>query len=109
MLAQPACDIARGDGDIGPVVRRHLLAHLQRIAAIGEDRGAVGQHHRAAGRALKAGQPGQALGIGPDIFGHIFIGQRHDEAIEPVFCQLGAEGDETGSISGHGELSGAGG
>jgi hypothetical protein len=60
------------------------------------------EHHRAAGAALEAGQPGEALGIGADIFGHMLVGERHDEAVEPVALQLLAKGGEAVGIAGHG-------
>ena len=44
----------------------HLVARLQRVAAIGEQHRAVGEYDRAAGRAGEAGEPGKA-----------FLGRRH--------------------------------
>ena len=46
----------------------------------------------------KPGQPGQPLGIAADIFAHMLVGQRHDEAVEAVGLQLLAEGGEAVGI-----------
>ena len=78
-----------------------LVADLQRVAAVDEDRRFLRQHHRRAGRALEAGQPGQPLGVGADIFAHMLVGQRHDEAVEPVGLQLLAQRGEAVRIGGH--------
>ena len=101
MLAEPAGDAGLGHADILPVVAVDLLADLERVAAVGEDRGFLRQHDRGAGRALEPGQPGEPLRIGADIFAHMFVGQRHDEAVEPVALELFAEGPEAVGVGGH--------
>ena len=78
-----------------------LVAHLQRVAPVDEDRRLLGQHHRRARRALEAGQPGEPLRVAADIFAHMLVGQRHDEAVEPVGLQLLAQRGEAGFIGGH--------
>ena len=67
---------------IGEDVEIDLVAHLQRVAAVDEDDGAVGKDDRHAGRAGEAGQPVQPLGAGGDIFALMLVGARHDEAVE---------------------------
>ena len=61
-----------------------LVARLQRVAAVDEQRGAVGQHDRGAGRAGEAGQPGQPLLGRRHVFVLMAVGARHDEAGEPA-------------------------
>ena len=78
-----------------------LGADLEGVAAVDEDRRFGRQHDRRAGRALEAGQPGKALGVGADIFAHMLVGQRHDEAVEPVGLQLLAKRREPVRIGGH--------
>ena len=78
-----------------------LLADLQSVAAVDEDRRLFGQHDRRSGRALKAGQPRQPLRIAADIFAHMLVGQRNDEAVEPVGLELLAKGLEAIGVGGH--------
>ena len=59
-----------------------LIAHLQRIAPVDEDHGAVGEHDRDAGRTGEAGEPGEALFRRRQIFVLIAVGARDDEAGE---------------------------
>ena len=59
-----------------------LGSELEHVAAVGEHRGTVRQHHGEAGTAGKAGQPCQALGIAGDIFAQMLVRAGHDEAIE---------------------------
>ena len=59
-----------------------LVARLQRVAAVDEQRGARRQHDRDAGRAGEAGQPGQPLLGGRHVFVLVAVGARHDEAGE---------------------------
>ena len=82
MFAQPAGYAGLRHGDIAVKLAINLFAHLQRVASINEDRGLIGKHYRCPGRAAKAGQPGEPLGIGADIFAHVFVGNGHDEAVE---------------------------
>ena len=101
MDAQPIGDRGLRHAFIGPMRPVHLLAHLQCVAAVGEDRRLFRQHHRAARRPLKPRQPGKPLRIGADIFAHMFVGQRHDEAVEPVPHQLRAQRLQPVFIGGH--------
>ena len=57
-----------------------LLGRLQRVAAVDEDCGLLGQHDRQPRRAGKAGQPGQPLLGRRDILILLLIGARNDEA-----------------------------
>ena len=82
-----------------------LAAHLQRVASVDEDRRLLGKHHRRAGRALEAGQPSEALGVAPDIFAHMLVGERDDEPVELLGLELLAEGLEAVCIGGHGRLT----
>ena len=68
-----------------------LVASLQRVAAIDEQRRFVGEHHRAAGRAGEAGQPSQPLVGGGHVFVLMAVGARHDEPGEAVLFQIGAK------------------
>ena len=98
---QPVGDAGRRHRLIGPEIAVHLVAHLQRVAPVDEDRRFLRQHHRRARRALETGQPGETLGVGADIFAHMLVGQRHDEAVEPVGFQLRAQRVEAVFIGGH--------
>ena len=68
-----------------------FLARPAPVAAVDEQRGAVGQHDGGAGRAGEAGEPGQPLGAGRHIFVLVAVGARHDEAVEPAALELGAQ------------------
>ena len=79
-------DLQRGEGlgiDLSP--------HRQRIAAVDEDGGTVGQDDGKAGRAAKAGEPGQALGSARHILALMLVGTRHHETAESPLLQLGAQ------------------
>src|SRR3546814_1304957 len=67
MVGEPVGHLDLGHGNILPMAAVDLLADLERIAPVGEDRGLFGHHHRAARRAFKAGEPRQPLRIGADI------------------------------------------
>jgi hypothetical protein len=101
MVLQPVGNAGFRHRLVAPVPAVDLVAHLQRIAAVGEDRGFFGQHHSRAGRALEAGQPSQPLRIGADIFTHMLVGERHDKSIQPLRLELGPEGLQTILVSGH--------
>ena len=68
-----------------------FLGDLHLVAAVDEDRGAVGEHDGDAGRAGEAGEPGEPLGVGRHIFVLVAVGARHDEAVEPAPRQLGPQ------------------
>jgi hypothetical protein len=90
--SEPVCGLGRGEVAIGVERAIHLIAHLQRVAPVGEDRRRFGEHHRTARRSAEAGQPGEALGIAADIFAHVLVGQRDDEAVELPGGEFGAQG-----------------
>lgn len=101
MIAQPRRDGGLRHALILPMRAIHLLAHLQGVAAVHEDRGFLRQHHGASGRTLKARQPRQPLRIGADIFAHMLVSQRHDKAVQRHAHQLGAQRFQAIFISGH--------
>ena len=68
-----------------------LLARLQRVAAVDEQRRAVGEHDGAAGRAGEAGDPGEPLVGRRHVFVLVAVGARHDEAVETLPAELGAQ------------------
>ena len=59
-----------------------LGADGQRVAAVDEDRRAIGQHDGEAGRAAEAGEPGEALRAARDVLALMLVGARHDEAVD---------------------------
>ncbi len=69
-----------------------LVARLGGVAAVDEQHGAVGEDDRGAGRSGEAGQPGEALLAGGQVFVLMAVGMGHDEAVEPAPRQLGAQG-----------------
>ncbi len=77
--------------------QRHvdLVAHLQQIAAVDEDDGAVGQYDGGAGRAREAGEPDEPFLGRRHIFVLMAVGARHDEAVEAAALQLGAQRRKT--------------
>jgi hypothetical protein len=81
MLFEPLRRAGLGDRLIAPFGRRNLLAHLQGVAAVDEDRGFFGKHDSRASRAFEPCQPGEPLRVAPDIFAHMLVGQWHDEAV----------------------------
>ena len=89
-----------GRGDRFEDVEIDLLAHLQRIAAVDENRRAARQHHRDAGRAGKAGQPFQPRRRGRDVFALMLVGARHDEAVDAVGAQSVPQAGDPGRALG---------
>ncbi len=71
--------------------RVDLRGGLQRVAAIDHDCRLVPQHQRDAGRAGEAGQPGEALVAGRDIFVLVRVGAGDKEAVEPASLQFLAQ------------------
>ena len=65
---------------------------LQSIAPIGEHGGAVRQHHSQAGAAGKAGEPGEALGGGGDVFAKMLIGPGDQEPLQVPSRQFSPQG-----------------
>ncbi len=78
------CSMAEGQ-------RIDLHRRLHGVAAVGEQRGAVGEHDRRAGRAGEAGEPGEALLAGGQIFVLLAVGARHHETVEAALLQAGAQ------------------
>ncbi len=76
---------------VGVELLVHLLAHLDGVAAIDEDRRLAGQDDREAGRAAEAGDPGQPFGPGRDILALMLVGAGHDEAGQAPPAQLGPQ------------------
>ena len=64
---------------------------LERVAAIGKEGGAVGEHGGEPGRAGEAGEPRQPLGPRRQIFALMLVGARHDEASHAAPRQLGPQ------------------
>ena len=60
-----------------------LLRRLQGVAAIDEQRGAVGEHDGKPGGAGEARQPGETLAGGRHVFALMLVRARNDEAVEP--------------------------
>ena len=102
MLLEPLRGAGLGHRLVAPLVGADLLADLKRVAPVDEDRRFLGQHDRRAGRALEPGQPGEPLRVAADIFAHMLVGQRDDEAVEPLGLQLLAKGGEAVGVTGHG-------
>src|SRR6185369_15088481 len=90
---------------VAPLVGADLLADLKRVAAIDEDGRFLGKYYRRTGGALKAREPGEPLGVASDIFAHMFVGERNDEAVELLGFQLLAKCGEAVCITGHGRYS----
>ena len=55
MRAEPARNAGVGHADILPIVRRHLLTHLDGVAPVDEDRRVLRQHHCRAADTSKEG------------------------------------------------------
>ena len=68
-----------------------LVAHLQRVAAIDEDRCAVAQDDRRAGRTGEPRQPFQPVGARSDILALMLIRARHEKAVDAARRQFGAQ------------------
>ena len=68
-----------------------LAADGEGVAAVDEDRRAVGQHDGEAGRAAEAGEPAQALRATGHVLALMFVGARHHEAIDAATRQFSAQ------------------
>ncbi len=73
---------------IAPLGRTDLLPDLERVTAVDKDRRLFGQDDRRTRRTLEPRKPGEALGIGSDIFAHVLVGEWNDEPIEPFGPEL---------------------
>ena len=81
---------------LGDLVRHEgvgidLGAHRQCVAAVDEDRRAIGQHDGKAGRAAEAGEPREPLRAPRHVLALMLVGARHDEAVEAALPELGAQ------------------
>ncbi len=76
------------------ILHIHLLAHLNGVAAIDENRRLFRGNNSEAPRAGKACQPFQPLGIGRDILALEFILARNDEPGKLALLQFSAEEGE---------------
>src|SRR5262249_13309902 len=68
-----------------------LLARLQGVAAVDEQRGTFHQDDRGPRRAGEAGEPGEALLALAQIFILMAVGSRQDEAGQVAVGKLGAQ------------------
>ncbi len=71
--------------------RVHLLARLQGVAPVDEQRRTLHEHDGNARRAGKSGEPFEPLLRRRHIFVLVAVGARHYEAGEPATRQLGAQ------------------
>src|SRR5690348_15472381 len=67
-------DLERAGVDLG--------GRLQSVPPIDKQRCPVAQHNRETRRPGEASQPGEALTAGRHVFSLMFVGARHDEAVE---------------------------
>ncbi len=102
MFLEPLRRARLGHRLIAPLGRADLLADLEGVAAVDEDRGLLWEDDGRAGGTLEAGQPGEALRVASDIFAHMLVGERDDEAVELLGLQLFAKGFEAIGVCGHG-------
>ena len=101
MLLEPLRRTGFGHRLVAPLGRRDLLAHLQGVASIDENRRFLGQHDRRTRRALEPCQPRKALRIAADIFTHMFVGEGDDEPVEFRGLELLAKGLQAIGVTGH--------
>ena len=80
----------------------NLIAHLDGIAAIDENRRFAAQHRRRSGRSAEPGQPVQPLGIAADIFAHMLVGDRHHEPVQGAGGKLAAQRGKARLVGGGG-------
>ena len=74
-----------------------LVAHLQDVAPIDEDRRLVLQNHGEARRARKTGQPGEPLVAFGDIFVLVLVGARRKKSVEVLPRESRAQRLEAGA------------
>ena len=78
--------LERQDLELG---RIDLGADLHRVAAVGEDGGAVPEHGPGAGRAGEAAQPGEAIVGGGQILVLVLVLVRDQQAVEALLGHPG--------------------
>ena len=76
----------------GEEFRIDLRRRLHGVAAVHEQRRALGQHDGGARRAGEAGEPGQPFLAGRQVFVLLAVGARHHESVQPAPLKLGAQG-----------------
>jgi hypothetical protein len=74
-----------------------LLAHLQGVAAVDKDGGAVTHDHTGPGAAGEAAGPGQAVIGGGQVLVLMLVLVRHEEAVQTL---LGHGGADQGNVTG---------
>ena len=76
-----------------------LIARLERVAAVDEQRRTVGEHDCHAGRAGKPGEPFEPLVRRRHSFVLLLVRTRQHEAVEPAPRELGAQrGNPRGDV-----------
>ena len=95
-------------GDVARLEGGHvdLLADLEGVAAVDEDRRAVGQHDGHAGGAGEAGQPGQALGPRRQELVLVLVGMGDNETVEAAARQFRPQSRQAGIVIGRGLVPG---
>ncbi len=80
-------------GDMQELPKRivDFAPHLQHVAAIGEDRGALGQHDGEAGTSREPGQPGQPFRGGRHILAEMLVRPGHEKAVDAQTGEAGPE------------------
>jgi len=69
---------------------------LHGVAAVGEQRRALGEYDGRAGRTGEAGEPGEAFFTCRQVFVLLAIGARHDETVEATEFEFGTQGGDAG-------------
>ncbi len=91
VLLEPALRRGVGDRHDGEHRCFDLGPRRQRVAAVDEQRGLVGEHHGRPGRSGEAGQPRQPLFGGRHVFVLMPVGAGQDQARKPALGQFGAQ------------------
>ena len=91
VLRQPLRDRVFFRRQHGEGLGVHLFAGLNRVAAVDEKRRLVAQDDGETGAAGKAGEPGQPLLAGRDIFVLVRVGAGNQEAVEFLRAQARAQ------------------
>ena len=94
-LAQPGAGLDLGPGH-GGELGRNLILDLHPVAPVDEHPGPVGQRDAEPRRAGKAGQPGEALIAGGDIFALMRIGAGDEEPRQLFRHQFAAQRGQPG-------------
>jgi len=92
VVMQPADDWFFDQVAVFEQITVNLLAHLNGVTAIDKNGGLIAQHNSCARRSGKAGQPRQTFGPCWYVFALMFIGARHNKAVNALGRQIGAQG-----------------